>query len=172
MESVSPVLRMAAANGYMVEILWTRRETGRLTEKTNLNLRYLEKPAYSTHIYRTVTQAAYLTVGKNSEQLRDFGLEPQAESAASRIPDPPPNVTVRETSETSVLVDWDTVAGARRYYVFYGMDITKMSLFGSATAPQLEVRGLTEGTKYFFYVKVVDSVGESAPSNFTSRRTL
>jgi hypothetical protein len=69
-------------------------------------------------------------------------------------------------------VDWDPVAGADRYHVFYGMDITKMLLFGSATTSELEVRGLTEGTKYFFYVKVVNSVGESAPSNFTSRRTL
>ena len=38
------------ANGYRVEIVWRRRETRRLTEKTKLNLRYWEKPVYSTHI--------------------------------------------------------------------------------------------------------------------------
>jgi hypothetical protein len=32
--------------------------------------------------------------------------------------------------------------------------------------------GLTEGTKYFFFVKSVNAQGESAPSNFTSRRTM
>jgi len=52
------------------------------------------------------------------------------------------------------------------------MDLNKMSLSGSATASELEVRGLTEVTKYFFYVKSVNSIGERAPSNLTSRRTL
>jgi len=32
----------------MVEIFWHRRENRRQTEKTNVNLRYLEKPVYST----------------------------------------------------------------------------------------------------------------------------
>jgi hypothetical protein len=35
-------------NGYMVEILRYRRETGQQTEKANLNLWYLEKRVYST----------------------------------------------------------------------------------------------------------------------------
>jgi len=32
----------------MLEVLWHRRETKRLKEKTNLNLQYREKPVYST----------------------------------------------------------------------------------------------------------------------------
>jgi len=36
------------ANGYRVEILWHCRETGRQTEKTNINLLHREKQVYST----------------------------------------------------------------------------------------------------------------------------
>ena len=100
-------------------------------------------------LFRQVAQAAYLVVGKESERLRDFGLEPQAPPAAPRIPEPPDGVTVRETSETSVLVDWDPVPGVDRYHVYFGTDLNKMALFGSATASELEVRGPIEGTKYF-----------------------
>jgi hypothetical protein len=37
----------SGANGYMVKILWHRRETKRQMEKTNINLRYLNKLVYS-----------------------------------------------------------------------------------------------------------------------------
>jgi len=38
----------AGAKGNMFEMLWRRRKTRRQTEKTSINLRYLEKPVYST----------------------------------------------------------------------------------------------------------------------------
>ena len=96
-------------------------------------------------LFRQVAQAAYLAVGKESEFLRDFGLEPLAPHPGPRASNPPDGVIVRETSATSVLVDWDLVPGVDRYHVFYGTDMAKMSLFGSATASELEVRGLMGG---------------------------
>ena len=47
----------------MVEILWHRRETRRLREKTNLNLWYLEKPVYSTQ-YHVDNDSVYYGTGK------------------------------------------------------------------------------------------------------------
>jgi hypothetical protein len=48
-------------------------------------------------------------------------------------PRPAPNVTVREVSETAVLVDWDPVANADRYHVYFSAEMTKTWNFGSAT---------------------------------------
>jgi hypothetical protein len=38
----------AGANGHNVEIVWRRRDTGRQTETTNINLSYRQKPVFST----------------------------------------------------------------------------------------------------------------------------
>lgn len=160
----------AAAND--LETKNTDCDTAYAIYKQKMSARDESRIGTSNPLFRQVAQAAYLAVGKESELLRDFGLEPLTPLPGPRIPDPPDGVIVRETSETSVLVDWDPVPGVDRYHVFYGTDMAKMSLFGSATASELEVRGLTEGTKYFFFVKSVNAQGESAPSNFTSRRTL
>jgi len=78
----------------------------------------------------------------------------------------------REVLKIAALAGWDPVAGTDRYHVYYGTDMNKMQLFGSATASELQVRGLVEGTKYFFYIRTANCAGDSAPSNFTSSRTL
>ena len=167
-----PTAASLTAAALALETLNNESDAAYSAYKQKLSARDVQKTDACVPAFRQVVQAAYLALGKDSEQLRDFGLEPQAATTGATLPDPPPNVTVREVSETAVLVDWDPVAGADRYHVYFGTDMAKMALFGSATASELEVRGLVEGTKYFFYVKAVNSVGESAPSNFTSRRTL
>ena len=50
-----PVL--GGANGYRGEIVRNRLGTRRLTEKTNLNLRYRKKPAVSRHHLKEVVHA-------------------------------------------------------------------------------------------------------------------
>jgi hypothetical protein len=70
-----PLLPGAGANGYRVEIVWHRRETRRLTEKTNLNLRYSEKPAYSTQFFagwRSFSKKTKSGIWYGISRRRDF----------------------------------------------------------------------------------------------------
>lgn len=65
-----------------------------------------------------------------------------------------------------------SIQEADRYHVYYGTDMAKMQLFSITTASELEVRGLVEGTKYFFYVKAVKHKwGERGAGNKGSKLT-
>jgi hypothetical protein len=47
-KTANPIIRGYGVNGISFEILWHPRETRRLVEKANINLKHQEKPSYST----------------------------------------------------------------------------------------------------------------------------
>lgn len=79
-------------------------------------------------------------------------------------------ISIKALSETSVQIDWETVANAKTYKIEY---TTKKMYFDSSTEVQsstvdatisshAEITGLTSGNEYFFRVRAINDDGESA----------
>jgi fibronectin type 3 domain-containing protein len=87
-------------------------------------------------------------------------------------PGTPTGVTAAAQSSSSIKVSWGAVAGATSYAVYYeiGSSSTK-NLAGTVTGTSYTHTGLTASTTYYYYIKAVNSAGESNYSSYGSATT-
>jgi fibronectin type 3 domain-containing protein len=84
-------------------------------------------------------------------------------------PSAPSGVSATAQSSSSIKVTWNTVSGAASYKVYYekGSDDTKM-LADTASGTSYTHTGLDANTTYYYYIKAVNSAGESDYSSYSS----
>jgi len=84
----------------------------------------------------------------------------------------PYGVTATAQSSSSISVSWDLVSGATSYKVYYekGTSSTK-NLAGTVTGTSYTHTGLEASTNYYYYIKAVNSAGESDYSLSAYART-
>lgn len=90
----------------------------------------------------------------------------------------PPNVTARNTSSTSVLLEWDLMPEEDRngillgYVVYYiGRDGVENRFVHESTLLSLDLQGLEKFTEYSFELTAFNSIGESNRSEVVSCKT-
>ena len=85
----------------------------------------------------------------------------------------PSGVYASAQSSSSISVSWNSVSGATSYKVYYeiGMSSDKI-LAGTVTGTSYTHTGLLANTTYYYYIKAVNSVGESNYSSLVSATTL
>jgi fibronectin type 3 domain-containing protein len=95
-----------------------------------------------------------------------------AQIALPQLPQPPatPTGVVATAGDGQVTVNWNTVAGATSYKIYYGTAAGVTSTSASttkltATTNSQVVTGLTNGTTYYFVVSALNAGGESAVSS-------
>jgi fibronectin type 3 domain-containing protein len=87
-------------------------------------------------------------------------------------PSAPTGVTASATSSSSISVSWNSVSSATSYKVYYeiGSSSTK-NLAGTVSGTSYTHTGLTASTTYYYYIKAVNSAGESGYSSYASATT-
>lgn len=90
----------------------------------------------------------------------------------------PPNVTARNSSSTSVLLEWDLIPEEDRngiilgYMVYYkGRDGVEQTFVHESTSTFLDLQGLEKFTEHSFQLTVFNSIGESNRSEIVSCKT-
>ena len=90
----------------------------------------------------------------------------------------PPNVTARNTSSTSVLLEWDLIPEEDRngkilgYNVYYiGRSGVEQTFVHESTSTFLDLQGLEKYTDYSFQLTIFNSIGESNRSEVVSCKT-
>jgi fibronectin type 3 domain-containing protein len=92
--------------------------------------------------------------------------ESTPDSSGATAPSAPTGVTALALSSSSISVSWSSVAGATGYSVYYATSgSAAKNLAGSASATSYTHTGLSAGTAYYYYVKAVNSAGESGYSS-------
>ncbi|MCK9169077.1 MAG: fibronectin type III domain-containing protein [Treponema sp.] len=71
----------------------------------------------------------------------------------------PQNVSLSIIEDTSVVISWSASTGATSYTVAYGMSdsLSDASKITDCTGLSKNITGLSEGTRYYFWVNAVDS---------------
>lgn len=102
--------------------------------------------------------------GGGSEQTGGTGTGGTGTGGTTTKPGEPTNVTATVASSSSITVSWDAVSGATSYKVYYEMGPTSydMTLADTVTATSYTHTGLKINTTYVYYIKAVNSAGESA----------
>lgn len=87
-------------------------------------------------------------------------------------PSTPSGVTATAQSSSSIKVSWNTVSEATSYEVYYeiGSSSTK-NLAGTAYSTSYTHTGLQGNTTYYYYIKAVNSVGQSSYSSYAKATT-
>ena len=87
-------------------------------------------------------------------------------------PGAPTGVTATALSSSSISVTWNAVSGADSYKVYYekGSSDDKI-LAGTANGTSYTHTGLDANTTYYYYIKAVNSAGESGYSSASSAKT-
>ncbi|HEY5935917.1 MAG TPA: LamG-like jellyroll fold domain-containing protein [Kofleriaceae bacterium] len=81
-------------------------------------------------------------------------------------PGAPTNITAVAISSSRILVSWDPVVGATRYYVTQATSAAgPFTLIGSPTGTSFTATNLAASTTYFYRVQTQFSGGTSAPSD-------
>lgn len=92
----------------------------------------------------------------------------------------PPNVTARNSSSTSILLEWDLIPEEDwngiilGYMVYYtGRDGVEQTFVheSTSTATSLDLQGLEKFTEHSFQLTVFNSIGESNRSEIVSCKT-
>ena len=99
--------------------------------------------------------------------------------AARTVPGAPRNLEAEAESATEVELDWDApasdggsaVTGYRIEYSEDGDDWDDLEEDTESAATTYRHTGLAAGTKYYYRVRAINAVGESAPSNRTHATT-
>jgi hypothetical protein len=91
------------------------------------------------------------------------------DGGTTAIPSVPAGVTATALSASSISISWSTVSGATSYKVYYeiGSSNTK-NLAGTATGTSYTHTGLEANTAYCYYIKAINSAGESGYSAYSS----
>ena len=78
----------------------------------------------------------------------------------------PMNVTAQAISESRIMINWDAVPGAIKYYVYQAQGANPFSYIGTAVAPQTSFlsTGLLPSTTYFYQIVAATASHESPPS--------
>jgi fibronectin type 3 domain-containing protein len=87
------------------------------------------------------------------------------DGGGTTTPSAPANVTATAQSSSSISVSWSSVSSATSYKVYYevGSSSTK-NLAGTVSGTSYTHTGLTASTTYYYYIKAVNSAGESGYS--------
>jgi fibronectin type 3 domain-containing protein len=106
------------------------------------------KSGYSSHAYATTSSSS------------------GGGGGGATTPSAPIGVTASAVSSSSINVSWNSVSGATSYKVYYeiGSSSTK-NLAGTAYSTSYTHTGLTASTTYYYYIKAVNSAGESGYSS-------
>lgn len=107
--------------------------------------------------------------------LGDSALSNEAYDAPFDFPDPPTDLAASAHTSTTVTLGWTAPvdnggSAITNYKIYTGTEsgnLTYHGAVGSATA-EYQVTGLDKGTVYYFAVKTVTAVGDSASSSETS----
>jgi fibronectin type 3 domain-containing protein len=88
------------------------------------------------------------------------------------VPSAPTNISATAQSSSSISVSWNSVSGATSYKVYYeiGSSSTK-NLAGTVTGTSYTHTELEANTTYWYYIKAVNSAGESGYSTGSSAKT-
>jgi fibronectin type 3 domain-containing protein len=113
----------------------------------------------------------YYIKAKNSAGSSDYSSFGYAVTSASSgggttTPNAPTGVTATAQSSSSIRVSWNSVSGATSYKVYYKQSSSDystsgLSLYNSTTSTSMTVTGLSASRVYIFYVKAVNSAGDS-----------
>jgi fibronectin type 3 domain-containing protein len=104
----------------------------------------------------------------------DDGGNASSVGAPVSAPGIPTNVQAAALSATSVSVTWNPVAGATSYNVYYIRQALgdTLTLAGQVNQSPHTCTGLASDTAYYFFVKAVNTAGESLQGDPASARTL
>ena len=133
----------------------------------------------------TVTATSYTNTGAKAgttyyyrvKACNDAGLSPYSNvvSGQSKAVTPKPSAPVVKIGHSAAsgkpMLTWNAVSGATSYKVYRATSKSgTYSLLGTVTATSYTNTGAKAGTTYWYKVKAVNSVGESAYSNIVSGR--
>jgi titin len=117
--------------------------------------------------------AACVLMGIAACAAVDDGGGNSSASGAAAAPAAPSGVQATALSARRVSVSWNTVAGAANYKIFYMRESVDAApiLSGSGNTAPYTCAGLNHNTAYLFFVKAVNSHGESLYSDPGAART-
>ncbi|MDR1220584.1 MAG: fibronectin type III domain-containing protein [Treponema sp.] len=88
-------------------------------------------------------------------------------SSGNTAPSAPTGVSATAQSSSSVSVSWNAVSGATSYKVYYEIGSSSAkNLAATVYSESYTHNGLSAGTTYYYYIKAVNSYGESDYSQF------
>jgi predicted phage tail protein len=101
-------------------------------------------------------------VTSTGESAQSDTVSATSGGSSGYAPSIPPYVYTDVLSRSSIRVSWDSVSGATSYKVYYavGSSYTKY-LAGTAYGTSYTHSGLYSNTDYWYYIKAVNSYGES-----------
>ncbi len=83
----------------------------------------------------------------------------------------PPIVSVTEVHSTSVTLSWPSVGGASKYYIYFGLDSSKVSKIDSTNGTSYTMIALSGGTPYLFAVSSAAGPGVESETSMPIRVT-
>jgi len=87
-------------------------------------------------------------------------------------PSTPRGVTATVLSSSSIRVVWNPVDDAWEYDVYYESDLSSTKKFaGSTSGTSYTHTGLQPSTRYYYFIKAINSYGESGYSSFDAATT-
>jgi fibronectin type 3 domain-containing protein len=129
--------------------------SGSATEYTNTGL-----SSGTTYYYKAT---AVNSAGESNYTSTVSGTTSGSSGGGATTPGTPTGVTATAQSSSSIRVSWSAVSGATSYKVYYeiGSSPTKNLASGTVTGTSYTHTGLTASTTYYYYIKAVNSAGES-----------
>jgi fibronectin type 3 domain-containing protein len=119
----------------------------------------------------------YCVKAVNSAGESDYSSSVSAKTSDSRgdettAPSAPTGVTATAQSASSISVSWNAVSAAASYKVYYAIgSSTNKTLAGTVTGTSYSHTGLEAGMTYWYYIKAVNTAGESNYSSGKSATT-
>jgi len=86
-------------------------------------------------------------------------------------PPAPTGLFSSSQTETSVALEWDTVAGASKYHIYTGTTSENLTLHSSAYSTFSLISSLTPNTTYYFAISAENKAGEGKMSSFIIVKT-
>ncbi len=140
----------------------------------------MKKLVYLFTMTLFVLGLSFSSCGKDEEDDNDWGNDSGwndngnnggNNGSTNTKPNAPTGVSATAQSSSSINVSWSSVSGATSYKVYYeiGSSTTKY-LAGTVSTTSYAHTGLQASTTYYYYIKAINSAGESDYS-YTSATT-